>query len=741
MPQALYIVLGVAMALASSYALGRLLFQYLRPRFYREEELLFSWLAGASLLHLLVFATLLTGTARKSVYVICTLALVGAAWKRGAWRLTSASRLPALPKPWRWLFWAVYLVYGFLYVSNAMAPEMSPDGSAYHLGLVGRYLRQHRFGGITTSMYANLTQGIELLFLYAYSMGRHSAAALVHCSFTLAMPWLMLNHARRFGYPLAGACAALLFFCSPVVGVDGTSAYIDIGAVAIVFAVFALLSIWREEPQPALVWLIGLLAGYTFAVKYTTALAIPFAGLWMLSTLWRSGKPWLRPMAVFSLLVAVMVLPWMIKNAVTVGNPLSPFFNRFFPNPHVFISFEEDYIQQMRRYGDIQGPLAIFLDLTLHGERLSGLLGPVFLLSPLALLSIRFAEGRRLLLAALVFGLPYANNIGTRFLLPAFPFLAMALAMAVARTPGVLPAMVLFHAVVSWPHMLRVTAPRAAWKLERIPVAGALRLTSEERFLTQRFGPYVVARMVEDFVPPGEKVFTFSGTAEAYTSRELVVAYQSGVGNNLGEHIWAAIFGEFGPSRHMTFRFAAQRARYLRVRQALGLSGEWGANEIRLYKGGSEVARKPAWQVRAWPNQWYAFFALDNNPATRWRPRQTATPGTFVELDLGEETEFDSVVVEMSRDYPVPALQLYAAMEPGQWRTVSEDAKEEEVTLVRGLRGAVMDEMRRQGIRYLLVAAGDPADEDYHVNGRLWGITKIAERGGVTLYRIEESRQ
>ena len=25
-----------------------------------------------------------------------------------------------------------------------------------------------------------------------------------------------------------------------------------------------------------------------------------------------------------------MVLPWMIKNAVTVGNPLSPFFNRFF---------------------------------------------------------------------------------------------------------------------------------------------------------------------------------------------------------------------------------------------------------------------------------------------------------------------------------------------------------------------------------------------------------------------------
>ena len=50
------------------------------------------------------------------------LALVGAAWRRGAWRLSSTARLEPLPKFWRYGFWAVYLVYGFLYVSNAMAP-------------------------------------------------------------------------------------------------------------------------------------------------------------------------------------------------------------------------------------------------------------------------------------------------------------------------------------------------------------------------------------------------------------------------------------------------------------------------------------------------------------------------------------------------------------------------------------------------------------------------------------------
>jgi hypothetical protein len=38
-------------------------------------------------------------------------------------------------------------------------------------------------------MYAQLSQGIELLFLMAFSFGRHSAAALVHYAFLLALTW------------------------------------------------------------------------------------------------------------------------------------------------------------------------------------------------------------------------------------------------------------------------------------------------------------------------------------------------------------------------------------------------------------------------------------------------------------------------------------------------------------------------------------------------------------------------
>ena len=43
------------------------------------------------------------------------------------------------------------------------------------------------------------------------------------------------------------------------------------------------------------------------------------------------------------------------------------------------------------------------VEATLRGERLTGLLGPVFLLLPFALLALKRRDGRRLLLAGAVF--------------------------------------------------------------------------------------------------------------------------------------------------------------------------------------------------------------------------------------------------------------------------------------------------------------------------------------------------
>lgn len=742
MPQALSILFGALLTVAASYVAGFVLFERVRLRLYREEQRWLAFVCGASLVHLFVFACMSAHVARKGVFLAAGLTLVAYGWLRGAFRKQALPAMTPLSRFWRVVWGAVFAAYAFLYIANAMAPEMSPDGSAYHLGLVSRYLREHGFPLMRTNMYANLSQGAEMLYAMAFAFGRHSSASLVHCAFTLTLPWLMLAHARRFGFANAGVAAAAFALCAPITGVDGTTAYNDFVTVTALFAAFHLLSIYLDSGERGALIPMALLAGFTFATKYTAALCIPLFAVMIAWKHWRARRPIVRPLAVFAVCVMVMVAPWLAKNWIIAGNPLSPFANRMFPNPSVTISFEQEYIEQMRHYGNPKSYWDIPGDLTLHGAMLSGMYGPVFVFLPLALLALRFREGRRLLLAGAVLALPYSNNIGARFLLPSMPFFALAMAMACARTKGVLPFLVVAHAVISWPHVLRMYCSPYAWRLERIPVAAALRVTKEEKYLTERFGGYLTARMIEDFVPPGEIVFSFSGIPEAYTTREVRVAYQAASNNNLGQAIWTGLFGGEAPVRRLTFAFDDGRYQRLRLRQLRTSVGDhWAVNEWRVMRKGKEVARAPEWRMRAWPNPWDVQLAFDNNPATRWRSWEPLKPGMMLELDLAAPRWMDSVVLEQTNEQANAEVELYGQDYKGVWTKLGGNGQASEVPMMRGLRRAAMDALRAEGIRYFLANPDDPGSADYRLNSAMWGLKLVQETNGARLYFIEGSSQ
>jgi hypothetical protein len=157
-----------------------------------------------------------------------------------------------------------------------------------------------------------------------------------------------------------------------------------------------------------------------------------------------------------ALSAGILIVPTLIKNWITVRNPVSPFLNLVFPNHYVHVSFEEVLSESMRSY-QIHSPWELIYETTVGGYRTQGLLGPVFLLAPLSLFALRFAPGRRLLLAALVFLLPYPLNLGTRFLLPAATLLAPGIAMGLGGTAmGLLVAL---HGFTAWP-------ARISWRLQ-----------------------------------------------------------------------------------------------------------------------------------------------------------------------------------------------------------------------------------------------------------------------------------
>ena len=734
MPQAVYILFGAAFTVAVSMALGKLLLDRLGLRFYRQEGLVFAFLAGAPGLSVLVFLLASVKLARKGVFLALGLAVLAAFWRLR--RRDPAESFPALPKLWRNLFAVVFAAFTLLYFFNAMAPEVSADGSNYHLGLVARYLRERGFPRITTNMYANLSQGLEMLFMFAFTFGRHSAAALVHFAFLLTLPLAMLSYARRFGFPAAGVLGALLAYACPVIGVDGASAYIDVALAAVLFAVFYLLEIWDRQRLPALLVLVGLLAGFAYAVKYTAFLAVPYSLGFVAWRLRRAKQPVLRPLAVVAACAAVMMIPWLAKNALVLNNPVSPFLNRLFANPYVHVSFEEEYVQYMRHYGELPSRWLIPYQLFIRGEALCGLLGPVFLLAPVALLALRRQAGRRLLAAGLIFGLPYCTNIGTRFLIPAVPFVGLAMGLAVAAWQKLAVALALLHAALSLPWVMSKYCGVWAWRLRTVPLLQAFRVEPEESYLTRKLPGYVIARLVEEKVPPRAKVFSFGQLPEAYTTREILVSYQGAFNNVLMGILWTPLIPQHQPTLRFSFRFPPEHAQKIRVLQTAKGRDLWSVSELHVFRGREELPRSPLWRLRAWPKPTDVQFAFDNNPVTRWRSWQSISPGMFVEVDLGRAELIDSVHLDCPPEVAQIRLRLETQEASGRWRTLAEAPQAAELPPPLGLRRAAVQELRAQGVDYLVVLDSDFGAADYRKNAALWGLALLGQRGPARLYEL-----
>jgi hypothetical protein len=728
------VLTGALFTGAASLAAGLILFQRLSLKLYRQEIYPYAFVVGSAIYSLIIFLLAAAGILSTWTIVPAGTLLIGlATWKR-SWRRTGPS-LPKLPRLWAIAFAATLAAYGTVYLAYAMAPEASPDGSSYHLGLVARYLRQHGFGTITTNMYANISMGIEMLFLSAFSIGRHSAASVVHFLFLMALPLVMLAFARRYNMPGTGVTAALLVFCSPVIGQDGSVAYIDIGMAATVVCCFCFLQIWAAERDRKLLVPLGLLTGFAYACKLTAFVAVPYVIGFVLYKLVRSRQPILRPLLITSACAGLMIAPWIVKNLVTIGNPFSPFFNRWFPNPYVRIALEEEYTRGLRIYPGIQTASQVPAELTIRGGWLNGLLGPVFILAPAALLAARWPMGRQMLLAAAVFGSTYPANIGTRFLIGALPFLSFALALVLTqwRVAGLVVA---FHVLMSWPYVVPFYADGGAWRIDGFRLDEALRKKSEDTFLRDMLPGYAMAQLVNQHVPRNGKVLTYQGVAEAYSERDILTCYQAGLNNLLCE-IWASgTEYYFLPARHWNFKFPEVSTRKMRLVQTADNTDVWGVSELRFFGPRGEIARAGNWRLKAYPNPWDVQLAFDNCPTTRWKAWQRAEPGQFVETDFGEQIKLSGAVASIAGDNPLTAGRVDVEI-AGRWQTVAEKAHETPVPPPTNSRRNAIEDLKRFGITHLVVDSGDFLQVDMFRNRSAWGITLIGETSNARLYRLD----
>ncbi|MBL8173494.1 MAG: hypothetical protein JNK48_02420, partial [Bryobacterales bacterium] len=526
------------------------------------------------------------------------------------------------------------------------------------------------------------------------------ATRLFHLVFLLLSIPLIARIGQQLNINTSASWAAGLFYSvTPVVGMSATCAYNDAAMVFFILAVAHLL-LDRDSSPAAL----GATAGFCYAVKFTGGLAAPIAFLF-------------RPSRTLFLAATAIIAPWLIRSFLLTGNPVAPLLNSVFPNAYFHIDSERELAGYLRTYGELD-PSSIPLQVAIHGDALQGLLGPLWLSVPLALLALRTRGGRVLWLAALVAGAPWFLNIGTRFLMPALPFFALALMASLPR--ALVLSFVFAHAVLSWPQVLPLYASKGAWAL-------GMQQPGPERALAS----LLTANTTQD-----ARILDLANAPAAITPRRLINAWQTAQGDRLVRSLRMAMSPTPALVEWRT-RFASQSFTAFRARFPQERNESIALHEIEL------PGLKPdiLWTLRAWPNVWESSLALDGNLTSNWATWQPLRGGMFYEVDFSSPQNLEEIAIVASISARSAPLELFGRHNTA-WRKIPLPARPTELA-PRNLRRSAARYLRREGITHVLAPLGPDAfgqiAADMHAVPGDWDLAAVAEFENFTLYRLKPS--
>jgi hypothetical protein len=669
----------------------------------RKQELpgILKFAIGAALLSTAIFFLGIAGYAER--YAFFALALVCLAPVYKGLRIEWRTPLAALA--------LLYLVY-------ALAPEIQSDAMNYHLALPQQmlqtgFLTDHR------GFYDVLPQGLEMLFAFAMAIGGPSAAKLLHLVFFIATLPLIFALARRLELPeWCAPTASLLYFAAPVCAVSGTAGYND---AAEVFFVLAVCLLAEKHPM-----LAGISAGFCYSIKISGLIILPPA---LLFYAWR--RDWSK-LAWFAAGAAAMIAPWMVRAFQLTGNPLAPLFNRFFPNPYFYIISEQNMSQWLRNYGTVawwQMPIEV----TLRGERLQGLIGPGFLAIPVALLALRHRAGRLLLAAAALLLPLWIMNAGARFLMPALPFFALAIVLALPRR--IAWGVALVQTALCLPPVLALWSADYAWRLRGFPLAAALRIEPAEQYLKETLPEYSFAKLAEANTPPQARILDMAGLPALYLPRETVSAGLSAEGLRLMEVIVAAMNMERGVFSDLSSSWPETQIAALRIRLPAGRTAQWSIGELQLLNGEAPVNPEKSWDLDAWPNIWETPRAFDRNVLTPWSTREPAREGMYFQVDFGKPIALTGINVVSLANQRASNAEIFGQDASGAWRKLgifSAITPRE----AANLRPTASRTLKRAGVQYIAAPATEPASRSFQENKSDWNMDLAVEAEGLDLFHL-----
>lgn len=348
---------------------------------------------------------------------------------------------------------ALLAILVLLLVAGALGPPTEWDSLMYHLRIPLGLLEQGRLATPEDSFHVALVGTSHFATLPLLAAGLRSGPAVMQViALVLTVP-ATVQLAERAGVSRPGGwLAAAMVLGSPAFMLVAITARVDVTLVlALVAAHLALLTA-SEDADDRLVPVAALLVAVAMGIK-------PQAGAYALALVplgWLAARG-ARPAVVAAAVAAVASAPWYLKNQLLVGAPLYP---KGAPG------WFEPWIAQL--YGTQVRPATVdasvlsalpearasfrvldaFFDpgkLTIEGEGAFYALSPLLLALPLVLLLLFGARANRRAAGVGAVALAYAalvivpfGQINMRYVMPAVPALAVAVAAALERANALL---------------------------------------------------------------------------------------------------------------------------------------------------------------------------------------------------------------------------------------------------------------------------------------------------------------
>lgn len=223
------------------------------------------------------------------------------------------------------------LVYGFLSLAMtfliALAPIIAWDALTYHLVAPRFFIAAGKFVHPV-----NIQQmGFPLLGQMQFTLGMllvgDGVAPLLHYGYGLLTVAITAALTRRAFGKTAVFPAVMVLLTIPSFYTLMRWPYVDITLMFYTTAAFYAFHRWMETKTSAWLIILGLFIGFSGGLKYTavaTPIAIAIALIWVSR---RDGALVIfKRLFLIGAVALVTIIPWLIENAITTGNPIYPFF-------------------------------------------------------------------------------------------------------------------------------------------------------------------------------------------------------------------------------------------------------------------------------------------------------------------------------------------------------------------------------------------------------------------------------